>query len=77
LRYRVEPLREVKAMADEPTRAGRRPGDRCQEPEDEAGQGLAEYALILALVALVCIGALGALGGAIAASPGFQIFSGV
>jgi hypothetical protein len=70
-------LREVKAMADEPTRAGRRPGDRCQEPEDEAGQGLAEYALILAFVAIVCAAAVGALGTALAGSPGFQIFSGV
>jgi hypothetical protein len=74
---RVEPLREVKAVADEPNRAGRGPGDPRQDPQGEAGQGLAEYALILAFVALVCIGALGALGGAIAASPGFQIFSGV
>ncbi len=42
--------------------------------EDEAGQGLAEYGLILALVALVCIGALGALGTSIASSPGFTLF---
>lgn len=41
---------------------------------DESGQGLAEYALILALVALVCIAALGLLGDAIATSPGFQLF---
>ncbi|MBA4180670.1 MAG: hypothetical protein C0506_08800 [Anaerolinea sp.] len=40
----------------------------------ESGQGLAEYALILAFVALVCIGALGALGLKIADSPGFKIF---
>ena len=38
---------------------------------DEAGQGLAEYALILALVAAVCIGALSALGVGIANSAGF------
>ncbi len=38
---------------------------------DESGQGLAEYALILALVAAVCVGAVGGLGSAIAASPGF------
>lgn len=38
---------------------------------DEAGQGLAEYALILALVAAVCVGALSALGVGIANSPGF------
>lgn len=37
----------------------------------EAGQGLAEYALILAFIALVCILALQALGVAIANSPGF------
>lgn len=39
--------------------------------DHEAGQGLAEYALILAFVALVCVGALTAFGGAIANSPGF------
>ena len=43
-----------------------------QPVRDESGQGLAEYALILALVAAVCIGAVGALGGSIAASPGFS-----
>lgn len=37
----------------------------------EAGQGLAEYALILALIALVCIAALGALGISIRDSAGF------
>ena len=37
----------------------------------EDGQGLAEYALILALVALACLAALGALGEAISTSPGF------
>jgi pilus assembly protein Flp/PilA len=30
---------------------------------EEDGQGLSEYALILALIALVCIGALALLGG--------------
>lgn len=30
--------------------------------QNEEGQGLAEYGLILALIAVVCIGALGALG---------------
>ena len=40
----------------------------------ESGQGLAEYALILAFVALVCVTALGALGNAIASSPGFSLF---
>lgn len=39
--------------------------------DDEAGQGLAEYALILVFVALACVMALQALGGAIASSPGF------
>ena len=38
---------------------------------DEAGQGLAEYGLILALLALVCIGALSALGVGIRDSAGF------
>jgi pilus assembly protein Flp/PilA len=33
--------------------------------QDEEGQGLAEYALILALIAIVAIGALLLLGGAI------------
>jgi len=42
----------------------------------EEGQGLAEYALILALIAIVCIGALGALGTAIAGSPGFTTLVG-
>lgn len=39
--------------------------------EAESGQGLAEYALILALIAVVCIGALGALGIGISTSAGF------
>ncbi len=37
----------------------------------EAGQGLAEYALILAFIAIVCIGALSALGVGISDSAGF------
>jgi Flp pilus assembly pilin Flp len=41
------------------------------ERSAEAGQGLAEYALILALIAAVCIGALGAMGVGIASSAGF------
>jgi Flp pilus assembly pilin Flp len=32
---------------------------------DDAGQGLAEYGLILSLVALACVGALTALAGGI------------
>jgi Flp pilus assembly pilin Flp len=43
---------------------------------DEVGQGLAEYAIILALVALVCVAALVTLGQAIANSPGFSILPG-
>jgi Flp pilus assembly pilin Flp len=38
---------------------------------EEAGQGLAEYALILALVATACIAALSALGIGIRDSAGF------
>ncbi|GMV86504.1 MAG: hypothetical protein AMXMBFR80_23590 [Dehalococcoidia bacterium] len=45
--------------------------------EGEAGQGLAEYALILTFVALVCIVALRQLGVAIASSPGFTDLPGV
>jgi pilus assembly protein Flp/PilA len=41
--------------------------------KDEAGQGLAEYALILAFVALICVTALSVLGDAIANSPGFSL----
>ena len=37
---------------------------------DEAGQGLAEYGLILALIAVVCIGALTALGTGISGTLG-------
>ncbi len=44
------------------------------EGSSEAGQGLAEYALILVLVAAVCVVALGSLGGAIASSAGFTMF---
>lgn len=39
---------------------------------EDDGQGLAEYALILAFVAIACVTALGALGTAIASSPGFS-----
>ncbi|MEO8539765.1 MAG: Flp family type IVb pilin [bacterium] len=38
---------------------------------EEAGQGLAEYGLILALIAAVCLGALSALGVGVANSAGF------
>lgn len=41
--------------------------------EGEAGQGLAEYALILALVALACVAGVTALGGAIASSSAWTI----
>ena len=37
------------------------------EPDREAGQGLAEYALILALIAIIAVVALVALGGALSA----------
>jgi len=42
--------------------------------DGESGQGLAEYALILAFVALAAVVALGALGTALANSDGFKIF---
>ena len=32
---------------------------------DEEGQGLAEYGLILALIAVICIAALGVIGGGV------------
>ncbi len=48
---------------------------RLSTRDREDGQGLAEYALILAFVALVAIAAVSALGAAIANSPGFQLFS--
>lgn len=54
------------------TRLAARIGMR--QEDNESGQGLAEYALILAMVALACVGALGLLGEAIADSPGFKIF---
>lgn len=38
---------------------------KLQTAQDEEGQGLAEYGLILALIAVVCIGALQLLGGSI------------
>ncbi|MGK2965869.1 MAG: Flp family type IVb pilin [Tepidiformaceae bacterium] len=38
---------------------------RRHERTDEAGQGLVEYGLILALIALVVVGALGTMGVAI------------
>ncbi len=40
----------------------------------DAGQGLAEYALILAFVALACVAALIAFGDAVKNSPGWTIF---
>ncbi|MCA9829713.1 MAG: Flp family type IVb pilin [Dehalococcoidia bacterium] len=44
--------------------------------DQESGQGLAEYALILGLIAAVCIGALTGLGSAIANSGGFTSLPG-
>ena len=38
---------------------------KLQTAQDEEGQGLAEYGLILALIAVVCIAALTALGGGV------------
>lgn len=35
---------------------------KLQTMQDEEGQGLAEYGLILALIAIVCIGALTLMG---------------
>jgi pilus assembly protein Flp/PilA len=35
------------------------------DDDGDAGQGLAEYGLLIALIAVVCIAALGTLGGAI------------
>jgi Flp pilus assembly pilin Flp len=49
-----------------------RKGLRCVR--GESGQGLAEYALILAFIAIVCAAALGSLGSTIAASPAWTIF---
>lgn len=50
-------------------------GRMAQRMNDrEEGQGLAEYALILALVAALCVAALGSLGQAIAGSSGFSMF---
>ena len=40
---------------------------------EEAGQGLAEYALIIAFIAIACIGALSALGTTLAASPAWTV----
>jgi Flp pilus assembly pilin Flp len=42
----------------------------------EAGQGLAEYALILVLIAAVCVIALGQLGIAVRDSEGFVTLPG-
>jgi Flp pilus assembly pilin Flp len=47
-----------------------------RDESSEFGQGLAEYALVLAFVAMACVMALGALGGAVANSPGFSILPG-
>ena len=45
----------------------------AKSSDGESGQGLAEYALILAFVAAVCVVAVGSLGSAIAGSPGFSL----
>lgn len=46
---------------------------RIERLEDEEGQGLVEYGLILAFIALACVAALSALGGTIAASSAWTI----
>jgi len=46
----------------------------AQDGQRESGQGLAEYALILAFVALAAVLALSTLGQAILNSPGWRIF---
>jgi hypothetical protein len=48
-------------------------GGSHRSARDESGQGLAEYALILAFVFAACVFALGSLGTAIADSPGFKL----
>ena len=35
--------------------------------QDDGGQGLAEYALILGFIAVLCVAAVGSLGGGLAA----------
>lgn len=45
-----------------------------QRVDDESGQGLAEYALILSLIAVVCAAAVAAFGQAVAGSQGFKLF---
>lgn len=47
--------------------------EQTEDAAGEAGQGLAEYALILAFIALVCVTALGALGSTLAASPAWTL----
>ena len=41
---------------------------KLQTMQDEEGQGLAEYGLILALIAVVCIGALTLMGTQVSAT---------
>lgn len=45
--------------------------------DNEGGQGLAEYALILGLIAVVCLAALQALGLSIVNSLGFTVLPNV
>ncbi len=54
----------------------RKLGTRPWKSAGEAGQGLAEYALILTFVALACVVALSQLGVNIANSPGFTTLPG-
>ena len=53
------------------TRLRARVGAVRRKMEGEAGQGLAEYALILALIAVVCVAGLSQLGLAVADTAGF------
>jgi Flp pilus assembly pilin Flp len=61
-------------MTDFEEKPAPRPGASDRDARDESGQGLAEYALILAFVFAAAIFALGSLGTAIADSQGFKLF---
>ncbi|MFN8507801.1 MAG: hypothetical protein U0547_09575 [Dehalococcoidia bacterium] len=43
--------------------------------QNETGQGLAEYGLILALIAVVCAGALATFGQGLSTLIGWQLFN--
>jgi len=67
--------REVGRRAMKVRRGSPPDGDNppARERQHESGQGLAEYALILAFVALAAVVALSALGQAILNSPGWSL----